>query len=329
LRKLLIVCLLLSLIACNSQTPPKQKSKLNVSKVESIGAKSDAGADIALNGIIYDEGQSLAIINGQIYYQGDFIGQNQIIDIASDYVRFKAKDSEDHSIVRLSSDHKEVSDQKYSKEKSVKKEESRQYLFAKAKLIDTEDYLIFIPEKTNFNDTYPLIVFFTPDADTKGTLKHFKDLAQKYKWLLFISKEFHIGVDMAKVITDLALTIESLSESLPIDKSKIIVSGFSAGAMGAHFFSYAEPKLISAIIINSGTIHQDLKGVVTGHPKSKRVVFLASPTDYGYKSMLEDKRFLDSLGWKTKWIEFKGGHRLAPKDIYEKAFAWLKIQFRE
>ncbi len=54
------------------------------------------------------------------------------------------------------------------------------------------------------------------------------------------------------------------------------------------------------------------------------MVFLASPTDFRYNEMKRDRGFLESHGWKTKWIEFTGGHTLAPYEIYEQAAQWLE-----
>jgi predicted esterase len=40
--------------------------------------------------------------------------------------------------------------------------------------------------------------------------------------------------------------------------------------------------------------------------------------------MKKDKAFLESIGWKTGWMEFEGGHTVAPEAIYEHAADWLE-----
>ena len=50
---------------------------------------------------------------------------------------------------------------------------------------------------------------------------------------------------------------------------------------------------------------------------------LASPSDFRYQEMKRDRTFLEILGWKTKWIEFQGGHRIAPAASYDQAARWL------
>ena len=40
--------------------------------------------------------------------------------------------------------------------------------------------------------------------------------------------------------------------------------------------------------------------------------------------MQSDRRFLEGLGWETKWIEFEGGHVIAPQKVYKEAADWLE-----
>ncbi|MBN3040609.1 MAG: hypothetical protein JW867_05735, partial [Candidatus Omnitrophica bacterium] len=169
----------------------------------------------------------------------------------------------------------------------------------------------------------------SPNADYENSLKFFIPLAEKYKFLVLSSKEFRNGVDMNPVIQDLASLISELSKSYPIDEQKITVAGFSGGAMGAHFFAYSHPELISSVIINTGIIHESLRGKAEGYPKEKIAVFLASETDGRYQQMQKDKSFLDHLKWQTKWIEFQGGHRVAPVSAYEEAVQWIKQKDRD
>ena len=112
--------------------------------------------------------------------------------------------------------------------------------------------------------------------------------------------------------------------NFPIDRSKIIVSGFSGGAMGSHAFAFSYPRLISAVVLNTGMIHEHYTQQKHRYPRRKLAVFLASPTDFRYEAMKQDRKFLESLDWKTKWIEFKGGHSIAPDSVYQKAAQWLR-----
>jgi len=64
------------------------------------------------------------------------------------------------------------------------------------------------------------------------------------------------------------------------------------------------------------------------YPEGKIAVFLASPTDFRYGEMKRDRSFLEQHHWKIDWIEFAGGHRLAPAAAYEQAAGWLEENLR-
>jgi hypothetical protein len=76
-------------------------------------------------------------------------------------------------------------------------------------------------------------------------------------------------------------------------------------------------------------IHEDYQdGKKYYYPRNKIAMFLASPADFRYNQMESDRSFLGSIGWKTKWIEFEGSHRIAPKAAYETAAEWLFEQMK-
>jgi predicted esterase len=113
-----------------------------------------------------------------------------------------------------------------------------------------------------------------------------------------------------------------------VDKSRIIATGLSGGGMASHYLAYAHPELFAAVIINTGMMAED-QPTWPHPPRGKIAVFLASPTDFRYEQMKKNRLFLESLGWKTHWIEFPGGHRLAPSAVLEDAAEWLSLEFQK
>lgn len=198
--------------------------------------------------------------------------------------------------------------------------------FVPAKTIETSQALIYLPAKITSSQKYPLLIVLSADGNVQVAFSYLKEICEKYKWIMLVSKKFHAGIDIQPVIADIALNVKNLSSDFPIDIKRVVVTGFSSAAMGAHFFSWADPNLVSAIIVNTGMIHENFRKANRPYPNKKYAVFLASPTDFLYKQMQEDRRFLEQLGWQVKWIEFKGGHTLAPQSAYEEALQWLKMK---
>lgn len=182
---------------------------------------------------------------------------------------------------------------------------------------------MFIPGTIDKGKKYPLVIAFSPTANAKELIDVWKPSAKKYHLIILASKEFRNGINMGPVFETLFSKLREIFINYPVDQQKIIITGLSGGGMGSHAFSYKYPNLASAIVINTGIIHAYFKLQKSTYPTNKVAVFLASPSDFRYNKMKSDRLFLESLGWKIHWIEFQGGHRLAPSGVYEEATQWL------
>ncbi len=199
---------------------------------------------------------------------------------------------------------------------------------ASSETVDLGDCIVYVPSQIDYNNKNPLVVALSPGADAQGMINLWRNIAERHKWIILASKEFQNGCDMEAVLHRVAAKVEKVFLNFPVDKNRVIATGFSGGGMGSHAFSFLHPKLIAAVVINTGMIHEYYFNQASEYlyPKSKLVVFLASPTDFRYQEMKRNKDFLEKLGWKTKWIEFQGGHKFAPEVVYEQAVKWLKEQ---
>ncbi|MFA5270803.1 MAG: hypothetical protein WC412_00485 [Candidatus Omnitrophota bacterium] len=193
---------------------------------------------------------------------------------------------------------------------------------------DYPKYILYLPKGVQTTQAYPLVMALSPSADAQGMINLWSPAADKFKWIILASKEFKNGIDMNQSLAGLADSFKAVCGQFPVDKAKIIITGFSGGAMGAHAFSYTYPSMVSAIIVNTGMINDYYLEKKSNYPRHKIAAFLASPTDFRYKEMKRDKEAMDSLGWITKWIEFDGGHRLAPLPVYLEAANWINELWR-
>lgn len=191
-------------------------------------------------------------------------------------------------------------------------------------IIDQEKFLFYIPSGIDLSKKYPLLVCLMPNGNVSEMISYLKDAVDKHKWIVYGAKTFSNEGIMYSQLNEIAAILGWAKTKLPIDEEKIIATGFSGGGMGAYSFAYEFPGLISAIIVNTAMMPEVyIKENADYYPEGKLAVFLASPTDFRYDEMQQDKKFLDNLGWQIKWIEFVGGHRLANKDAWIKASDWL------
>jgi len=196
-------------------------------------------------------------------------------------------------------------------------------------IVETDRYLLYLPEDVDWRKKFPLVFAMSPDGNAEPMFRAWRKTADKHKWILASSKEHRNGIDFSKIMPLLTRTIHDIQAAYPVDRSRVIASGFSGGGMGAHYMSMAYPDLISAVVVNTCMIHENFEnGKGYQGPSGQRAVFLASPTDFRYDEMRRNKDLLDRLGWKTKWIEFSEGHTIAPDSAYQEAAQWLAEQFQ-
>ena len=196
------------------------------------------------------------------------------------------------------------------------------------KVVETAEYVLYLPSELDLQSRHPLLVALSPSADARGMIQAWQPVVEKHKWLLYASKTVRNGVPYAGIVPPLIAAIKSVGAAYPVDKSRIIATGLSGGGMASHYLAYAYPELFAAVIINTGMMAED-QPTWPHPPRGKIAVFVASPTDFRYEQMKKNRLFLESLGWKTHWIEFPGGHRMAPSPILEEAAEWLLQEFQK
>jgi len=196
------------------------------------------------------------------------------------------------------------------------------------------DSLTYIPASLNRNVKNPIVFVFTPDEQRDNYLKFWKPLAEQKGFVVVVSKIFKNGTYTDQELEQIkanskSLIIRSLN-TLPVSPRKIIFTGLSGGGSFSHAMNIAYPGLADVLIVNTGRMwdpeydkaSNDWKSLSGKFANAKKlVVFLASPTDFRYAEMKRDRLAMQKLGWKTEWLEFDGGHRMAPVDTYEKALA--------
>jgi len=191
------------------------------------------------------------------------------------------------------------------------------------KIINDSAYILYIPGGLSSQKRYPLVIALSPSADAQSMIDVWKQAADKHKWIIMASKKFQNGVSAAPILNELASAVSKLYGKYPVSKTEVIASGFSGGAMGSHMLAFMHPGLIKAVVINTGMINENYASRKSEYPRNKLAVFIASSADFRYGEMKRDRKYLEDLGWKTKWTEFGGGHMVAPASKYEEAATWL------
>ncbi|MDD5195705.1 MAG: hypothetical protein PHQ96_08560, partial [Candidatus Omnitrophica bacterium] len=57
-----------------------------------------------------------------------------------------------------------------------------------SRIITTQAYILYIPSGIDYQQKYPLVITLSPSADAQGMIDFWKEVSEKYKWLILASK---------------------------------------------------------------------------------------------------------------------------------------------
>jgi predicted esterase len=189
--------------------------------------------------------------------------------------------------------------------------------------IETGEYLLVIPEGLDPQAPHPVIVAFSPSANGRQLVEEWRNLAAKHRCLLLASKLVRNDMDPSPLLKRIRSKLQGFAQTYGADPGRVVAVGVSGGGMTAHLFAFQYPDTVAAVISCVGYIHEKTLTQKDRYPRGKTAVFLTGPTDFNYKLMGEDRKFLQSLGWSVRWIEFPGGHHQAPEDVRDEALTWI------
>jgi len=209
----------------------------------------------------------------------------------------------------------------------------------RAEVVRAEGYELYVPSGLEIGKRVPLVLVLSPTGDTEAMWTVWFPVVSKRRWFLMGSTRYANDriQPFAPWVKAIGNDLEAVTAKYPIDTHFIIAGGLSGGGSASYLLAHEYPTTISAVVANTGRIWEVLDGELPAFVRREEIrkrqglpqstaVLLASPTDFRYKDMQDDLSFLTRAGWRTKWIEFPGGHELAPESVYEEAIQWLSGQ---
>lgn len=219
----------------------------------------------------------------------------------------------------------------YSKDKIISNASSK-YSSAvtkplqKGKVIDSvicaddssQIYALYLPTKYDTTKKWPIIYFFDPHGVGNLPVLLYKDLAEKYGFIIAGTYNSKNGMQWEGGSEKVAMEFMTDTRMrLSIDNSRLYTCGFSGGAMVA-----------SMVAINEGGI----AGVITcggSMPTDQRLkqpfcyISFVGEKDFHYVSVKQLDKLLDSTSLSHQLVVFNGKHQWPPISIIEQGFQWL------
>lgn len=183
-------------------------------------------------------------------------------------------------------------------------------------LTDTSlSYSLYVPKLTDSTKKLPLIYFFDPEGAGALPLNLYRQLADKYGYILIGSNNSKNGLPPNRAEYIAQTLINDTKGKFNSNKQLLYVAGFSGGARVA----------VSAALSNSAII--GVAGAGAGFPNLNKPIdpkFLyisfAGNRDFNLTELKNLNEQLNTLALRHFLIEFDGKHEWPPAAIFENAF---------
>ncbi|PQJ09167.1 hypothetical protein CJD36_020485 [Flavipsychrobacter stenotrophus] len=183
-----------------------------------------------------------------------------------------------------------------------------------------QSYALYLPKDYRSKKAWPCIILF--DAHARGALplRMYKDIAEKYGFILIGSNTSKNGI-AAEVTDKIVNTLwNDIHQRLNIDTSRTYTSGFSGGS-----------KVASMIATNHGGI-AGVIGCAGGFPNTGQA---AQPTfdyfgiagnyDFNMPEMLQLDNYLDQKKSTHFLLTWPGIHAWAPAEAFRTGVLWMTV----
>ncbi len=215
-----------------------------------------------------------------------------------------------------------------------------------ARTVNLPDAMVYIPAGLQPGERYPMVVDFTPDGKLKRTLSDWQTVANRFHWIIYASKQFsdkagNAAPDFGQFAATIQSSVEAALADFPVDRTRVVMAGFSGGGFMAEYLNARNPGLAAALVIDANglfangadpevpnTSNQDVPFPVGEFATSRQLAaFLYSPTDRVFGSATRaDRAFYQQQGWDTLLLTYPGGHVDAPSNRYLRAATWITTQ---
>jgi dienelactone hydrolase len=186
----------------------------------------------------------------------------------------------------------------------------------------SESYALYLPSNYTPEKRWPIIYAFDPVARGKLPVTLFKNVAEKYGYIVAgsnNSRNFSLG-ESSKAAN--AMWIDTHAK-LSLDERQIYTTGFSGGARVAGLLASSCPQCNIAGVIAQGAGYWDPSTPATG----KFLYFLTvGNQDFNWPEVIGVRREREDHGTPYRVRVFAGPHQWAPEALVQEAVEWLHLK---
>ncbi len=180
-------------------------------------------------------------------------------------------------------------------------------------------YALYLPQQWDSTKSFPSIFLFDAHARGIKICMLFKDLADKYSYILAASNESKNGIAFENSDDMYSNILNDLSTHVKIDRNRIYCSGFSGGGKIACMLAQKHNEIKGIIALSGAVTLQNFEN------NSKLfMISIAGNKDFNYSDLLMEHNAYTKKGIRNQFIVFNGKHEYPSQNALEEAFIYIQ-----
>ena len=179
-------------------------------------------------------------------------------------------------------------------------------------------YAVYLPTKYDTTKKWPIIYFFDPHGVGNLPVKLYKDLAEKYGFILAGTYNSKNGMPFDVSDKAAQALMKDTWLRLSLDSKRLYTFGFSGGAKVASMVAISDGGIAGVVACGGGFPEE--------HPPLKQsfsFISFVGDEDFNNMTVRQLDKLLDSTSLAHQLIVFHGKHQWSPVSYIEQAFQWL------
>src|SRR5258708_9126807 len=188
----------------------------------------------------------------------------------------------------------------------------------------SQSYALYLPSHYSADHPWPIVYAFDPFARGRAPVELYKDVAEKYGYILAGSNNSKNGPTAPATAAAKAVW-QDTDRRFSIDKSRVYTMGLSGGARFATSVAlYCYTCTFTGVIAQGATY--PVTKIEGGHDTFLYFV-AAGDADFNLPEVLQLRRKKnDERGAQFRVSIYPGPHQWAPPEVFEDAVEWLDLK---
>ncbi len=186
----------------------------------------------------------------------------------------------------------------------------------------TLSYTLYLPSGYSSEKIYPVVFAFDPQGTGKLPVSNYKELAEKYKFILAGSNNSKNGTpweDIQKITTTFFADVQNRCS---VNAQRIYLLGFSGGARIANAITMSDGAIAGAICCGAASPANNTPNARSNY----FFISIAGNADFNYTEIRKyDKVELAGHSVKHALLVFDGKHEWPPVSTMDEAFLWMEL----